>query len=304
MKQNELQIQEYQYDDEIDLYELVEIIVKNKWIVISTFVLLSVLSLVGALYIRKVTPSYLEKQIIINNVKEIEGVNKIDPQNILYRDNNVKRLVNISGIKEMYIENTPKENQGITSEREYLKDIISIVPKSKDGDNIIVKTKIIGEQKNNEALINEYIEILGEEDNLLEVIESKKELMSKSLSMIKIELASLESKIAKILSKEKITRDLKVEEIEQYLSLKYPEISLRRKELGAYYEKYSTELLNLNLIEPKNRIRSNSDIYFVKGESKAKLILAVGIVASMFISIMLTFIKEFIEGYKNRKKNK
>ena len=49
-------------------------------------------------------------------------------------------------------------------------------------------------------------------------------------------------------------------------------------------------------------IKETSDTYLVKGTSKAKLILAVGTVAGIFLGIMLAFLKEFIEGYKKRYK--
>lgn len=50
----------------------------------------------------------------------------------------------------------------------------------------------------------------------------------------------------------------------------------------------------------KNIVSLDSSIYEVETKSKAKMILAIGIVFGMVLGIMSAFIAEFINSYKKR----
>ena len=88
-----------------------------------------------------------------------------------------------------------------------------------------------------------------------------------------------------------------------YIASKYPELNLRKNEQEKYYNTYINELVRLDSLNDKmDIIKETTDIYFLKGQSKAKLILAVGIVMGVFLGVMVAFLKEFIDGYKKRYK--
>ena len=93
---NELQERKYIEDDEIDLFEIIDILVKRKFFIIISFILFTVIGLGGALYYRSIKPFILAKQFSIDysyadrdyffNKSKIV-LNRIDPNNILLNDN-------------------------------------------------------------------------------------------------------------------------------------------------------------------------------------------------------------------------
>lgn len=293
-----------QYDDEIDLYELIEILVRHKWSIVITTILCTILSLGAALYVRSNTPNYLIKNILIQQDSyDLKGVNKIDVDSVLLQDKNVEKILQIESIKTEYLENTPKEMQNIASERKFLQDIITVSKNEKNPEEISIKTEIVTDENSSRNVINRYIDILREQDNLSDIISKEKKLKSDSLEKTKIEIENIQNEILDIFKNDSDLRTLKSEEKPSYIASKYPELSLRKNEQEKYYNTYVNELVRLNSLNDKlDIIKETTDIYFLKGQSKAKLILAVGIVMGLFLGVMVAFLKEFIDGYKRRYK--
>ncbi|MGL5623986.1 Wzz/FepE/Etk N-terminal domain-containing protein [Cetobacterium sp.] len=293
-----------QYDDEIDLYELIEILVRHKWSIVLTTIFCTILSLGAALYVRSKTPNYLMKSILIQqDTYGLKGVNKINTDTILLQDKNVERILEIKPIKAEYLKNTPENLRTISSERKFLEDIITISKNDKNPNEISIKTKILADENSSKDVINTYIDILKEQDNLGDVIKKEKALKMTSLENSKEGLKKIQEEILEIFKKDSDLKSLKPEEKINYLNSKYPEIFLRKSDQEKYFNSYSNELVRLELIDNKlDIIKENTDIYLVKTQSKAKLILAVGIVMGLFLGIMVAFLKEFIDGYKRRYK--
>ena len=293
-----------QYDDEIDLYELIEMLVRHKWSIVITAVICTLLSLGAALYVRSKTPNYLIKSILIQqDTYGLKGVNRIDINSILLQDKNIDRILEIEPIKQQYLENTPENMRSMISERKFLQDIITVSKNEKNPNEISIKTEIIADENSSRDVINRYTDILREQDNLTDVIEKEKKLKSDSLEKTKIEIKNIQNEILNIFKNDNDLRALKPEEKMNYISSKYPELNLRKNEQEKYYNTYVNELVKLDSLNDKlDIIKETTDIYFVKGQSKAKLILAVGIVMGFFLGIMVAFLKEFIDGYKRRYK--
>ncbi|MGL5596016.1 MAG: Wzz/FepE/Etk N-terminal domain-containing protein [Cetobacterium sp.] len=293
-----------QYDDEIDLYELIEILVRHKWNIVLTTILCTLLSLGGALYVRSKTPNYLMKSILIQQDSYgLKGVNKIDTNTILLQDKNVERILEIEPIKAEYLAKIPKEQQNIASERKFLQEIITISKNDKNPEEILIKTEILADENSTSDVINTYIDILREQDNLADVIRKEKALKSESLEKTRLEVENIQNEVLDIFKKDSDLRALKPEEKMNYIASKYPDLNLRKSEQEKYYNTYVNDLVKLDSLNDKvDIIKETTDIYFVKGQSKAKLILAVGIVMGLFLGIMVAFLKEFIDGYKRRYK--
>lgn len=293
-----------QYDDEIDLYELIEILVRHKWSIVVTTILCTLLSLGGALYVRSKTPNYLIKSILIQQDSYgLKGVNKINVDTILLQDKNVERILEIEPIKGEYLENTPKAEQNIASERKFLQEIITVSKNDKNPEEISIKTEILADENSSRDVINTYIDILREQDNLANVIAKEKLLKSESLEKTRLEVENIQNEVLDIFKKDNDLRALKPEEKMNYIASKYPDLNLRKSEQEKYYNTYVNDLVKLDSLNDKlDIIKETTDIYFVKGQSKAKLILAVGVVMGLFLGIMVAFLKEFIDGYKKRYK--
>lgn len=293
-----------QYDDEIDLYELIEILVRHKWSIVLTTIMCTLLSLGAALYVRSKTPNYLIKSILIQqDTYGLKGINKIDVDTVLLQDKNIEKILEIEPIKKEYLENTPKEMQSMASERRFLQDIITVSKNEKNPEEISIKTEIIVDESSGRDIINKYIDILREQDNLAVVIEKEKKIKNDSLEKTKVEIENIQNEILDIFKKDSDLRALKPEEKMNYIASKYPELNLRKNEQEKYYNTYVNELIRLDSLNDKpNVIKETTDIYFLKGQSKAKLILTVGIIMGLFLGIMVAFLKEFIDGYKRRYK--
>ncbi|WP_040406475.1 Wzz/FepE/Etk N-terminal domain-containing protein [Cetobacterium somerae] len=293
-----------QYNDEIDLYELIEILVRHKWSIIITTVVCTMLSLGGALYVRSKTPNYLIKNILIQqDTYGLKGVNRIDVDSVLLQDKNIKKILEIEPIKKEYLEKTPENLRSLMSERKFLQDLITISKDDKNSNDISIRTVIVTDEASGRETINRYLDILREQDNLSDVIAEEKNIKNTSLEKTKIELEKIQNEILDIFKKDSDLRALKPEEKVNYITYKYPELNLKRSEQEKYYNTYVNELVRLDSLNDKlDVIKETTDIYFVKGQSKAKLILAIGIVMGVFLGIMVAFLKEFIDGYKRRYK--
>lgn len=295
-------MEQKQYDDEIDLYELIEILVRHKWSIIIITIFCTILALGAALYVRSKTPNYLIKNILIQqDTYGLKEVNRINIDTILLQDKNVEKILEIQPIKAEYLKNMPKEMQNIASKRKFLQDIIIVSKNEKNPEEVSIKAEIVVDEKSSRDVINKYIDILREQDNLADVIEKEKKFKNNSLEKTKIEIENIQNEILNIFKNDNDLRALKPEEKMNYIAAKYPELSLRKNEQEKYYNTYVSELVKLDSLNDKmDIIKETTDIYFLKGQSKAKLILVVGIVMGLFIGVIIAFLKEFIDGYKKR----
>ncbi|MGL4803771.1 MAG: Wzz/FepE/Etk N-terminal domain-containing protein [Cetobacterium sp.] len=293
-----------QHDDEIDLYELIEILVRHKWSIVVTTMICTLLSLGAALYVRSKTPNYLIKNILVQQENyELKGVNRIDVDAVLLQDKNVERILEIESLKRKYLDAVPESMQNITSKRKFLQDMITVSKSGKNLEEIAVKTEMNIDENTGREVINSYINILKEQDNLSQVVSNEKTVKLKELENIKNSLKEVQNEMAVIFKNDSDLRELKPEDRVNYISYKYPELTLRKDEQEKYHNAYVDEIVKLNTLNDRaSIIREISDIYLVKGQSKAKLILAVGIVMGLFLGVMVAFLKEFIDGYKRRYK--
>lgn len=294
---------EFRHDeDEIDLYELIEILVRHKMTIVITAIVCTLLSLGAALYVRSQKNDYLIKDIVISqDTFGLKGVNFINVDSILLKNDNVKNLLEIEAIKNEYLKNTPSELQNTDSERKFLSEILTVLKDDKKPGIVKLKAEIVTDRESATELIERYIDVLKAEDNTKNIIESEIELKIAELQRAEKELESIQSELLDIFKNDSDLRALKPEEKTAFLNFKYPTLMMRRVETEKYYNNYSNELIKLtNLNTRYEVVRGSSDIYLEKGRSKAKLILAVGTVLGIFLGIMLAFLKEFVDGYKRR----
>ncbi|MGL4934512.1 MAG: hypothetical protein ACRC51_03485 [Cetobacterium sp.] len=289
-------------EDEIDLYELIEIILRYKKLIVQITLFCIMISFGGALYIESQTPNYLVKNIgIFQDSLDLKNINTIDTDVVFLRDNNVKKILEIEGIKDEYLKKIPIKSRNINSERKFLESRLRVIKDNKNTNLITLKAKIIDEEKNTSDLIKKYIDILKLEDNTKEIIELELRQKTNELQKIEKDLEIIQTEILNLFKNDTDLNSLKSEDKKIFLNFKYPALMMKVNEIEKYHNSYSNELLKLkNLNIRHNSVVELSDIYLEKGESKSKLILAVGTTLGIFLSIVLVFIKEFINGYKKR----
>ncbi|MGL6120496.1 MAG: Wzz/FepE/Etk N-terminal domain-containing protein, partial [Fusobacteriaceae bacterium] len=204
-KMNEIKRYEtYQNNDEIDLYDLVEILVKNKMTIIVTTILVTLISLGAALAVRKDTKLKFAQDINIVKTKDF-FIKKaeINPEPV-----RLTELLENSMIQKKYFENSELENfykkslgtkvDTYSARKDFLGKIVKIEEVTKEDlskktiiKNMAIVIELPKEQENlKEYLANRYIELYENEVQ----IELKKSLDEK-YSQVKTEKEKYETEL-------------------------------------------------------------------------------------------------------------
>lgn len=313
--------QGYNSEDEIDLYDLVEILVKNKITIIVTTILITLISLGAALHVRSNNK--------LKFAQDISGIATdrffINKANLIMEPVRLNELLENPEIQKTYFNNVELENfykkslgngvDNYSSRKDFLNKIIKIDEITKDTldnkkviKNLAIVMELPKDQENlKNYLADGYIDLYEKESN-----QKLKEALDKKYSFVKVEkekyekeLRGIEEQIQKLISeqpKELLAND----SIVNVISTKYPVIFQKKNEVTELFARYSNELLGVEgaLKEELNQksIIKLSSVYSVPVKSKATLILAVGMVLGLFMGIFLAFIKEFVLGYKKRER--
>lgn len=307
----------YEENDEIDLYELIAILVKNRVTIIITAILITALSLGAALYVRAKT---FDKYGITVNVNYDIGndfflkktgiiPNRLELQNLLKDDEVVIELFKNNKLKEIYLKNVTKKQDDISVMRKFLQKRINIIgePKEKEllKENLTLEFDFL-EDKNLSVEIGEILfKIYNDKmlNSIYQKIDEKYGFVFKEREKYRAELDSVELKLKKVMTEE-FGNNYENINTDQVLKLKYPKEYSNLQLLISNYDKYNEELSGLdgfkNEKDQKTVLIKTSSYYLIEVQSKAKMILAVGVFLGIALGVVLAFLKEFIEGYKKR----
>lgn len=206
---NELQERKYIEDDEIDLSEIIDILVKRKFFIIISFVLFTIIGLGGALYYRSIKPfvlakqfsidySYAERDYFFNKSKIV--LNQISPDNILFINRCVNKFFNIKELEELYKKNYFQKNY---SKSKFLQEIIKISTINQENDQQNKHIFEIEMKKNQLLEIGMKRDKLFSKKYILEVKMKKNESLQKKIinTYISILKAEIENDILKNINK-------------------------------------------------------------------------------------------------------
>lgn len=316
---------EHRREDEIDLYDLMDILVKQKFVILITWILVVLLSLGGAFYIRdknykKMTLNFkIENQWKDNPYFISSGlkVNFIDYKEILENKKYVDELFEVSGIKNLYEKQFDNEDRGFSNQIKFLKENIVITPvviKSllDNNQSILDHYSITTDFKGNTLLgkevIDKYFNIL-ENENLTLLNNSLREdtpRIKKNMTESNEKLDLLEEKIREVSERELKLIQGKDINLESLMNLKYQKLLIEKRQESSIYERSRGQLkaleeLKKEMAKDKPTILKASSFMEIKNKSKALLILVVGIILGLFTGIFMAFINELIEEYKKRK---
>ena len=312
---NELQERKYIEDDELDFFEIIDILIKRKVFIIVSFAIFTIIGLGGALYYRTIKPFILAKQFSIDYSyaerdyffdKSKIVLNKINPNNILINDKYINKLFNIKGLEEMYKKTSPKDDY---SKVEFLQEIIKI-----NFDEQLNSYTLEVEMKRNESLqkeiIDTYLLILKDEieNDIVKNIDEKYSTIKSENEKSKNELAKIEKQIENILitHSNMISDKTDLGELIKFIN---PTLVIEKNKITDIYTNTSNLLVGFDTLKDENNInlildniiKENSSIYAVEVKSKAKFILLGISIFGIVFGIMGAFVLEFIETYKKRK---
>ena len=320
---------EFHEENEINIYDLINIFIKN----IKIFIMVTIIGII-------VTCIYVAKKIIFDknnttyinytlNYQEIKSYMgevyypRKNPKEILLDDKYLGLLFENPELKSLYEGKVKDNKDDINTKRDFLTEnkILEVnslqeMAKTKEEQDLLspdsyrttvrVNRKLDKNREVSNSIIKSYLDILNQyyKENMFDYLEERKDYLEKSLPILKKQLEdnAVSSKITVSSGGTGTTEN-------NYFKYIYP---IQVSNIDTYYEKYKTfeseyqsikTLIDLELNKSENFIKYDSSIITVKEKSGNITKLLIGIVLSLCLAIFSAFIKEFIEGYKKNKNN-
>ena len=320
---------EFYEEDEISIYDLINIFVKN----IKIFIIVTIIGMIATcLYVAKKiifdkhNTTYINYTLNYQEIKSYMGevyYPRKNPKELLLDDKYLELLFENPELKSLYEEKVKENKDDINTKRDFLTEnkILEIsslkeITKTKEEQDLIspdsyrttvrVNKKYDKNRVVSDSIMKTYLDILNQyyKENMFDYLEERKAYLEKSLPVLKKQLEdnSVSGKIP-VSSGGSGTTD------NNYFKYIYP---IQVSNIDTYYEKYKTfeseyqsikTLIDLELNKSENFIKYDSSIINIKEKSGNAIKLAIGIVLSLCLGVFATFVKEFIEGYKKNKAN-
>ena len=316
-------------EDEISIYEILNIFLKN----IKIFIIVTIIGLIATcLFIAKRiifdknNTSYINYTLNYQEIKSYMGeiyYPRKNPKELLLDDKYLDSLFENPELKNLYEKEVKQNKDDISTKREFLSEnkILEInslkeLAKTKEEQDLLspdsyrttvrVNRKLDKNREVSNSIMKTYLNILNQyyKENMFDYLEERKGYLEKSLPVLKRQLEenAVSGKIP-VSAGGTGTAD------NNYFKYIYP---IQVSNIDTYYEKYKTfeseyqsikTLIDLELNKAENFIKYDSSVINVKEKSGNAIKLVIGLVLSLCLGILATFIKEFIESYKKNKEN-
>ena len=316
-------------EDEISIYEILNIFLKN----IKIFIIVTIIGLIATcLFIAKRiifdknNTSYINYTLNYQEIKSYMGeiyYPRKNPKELLLDDKYLDSLFENPELKNLYEKEVKQNKDDISTKREFLSEnkILEInslkeLAKTKEEQDLLspdsyrttvrVNRKLDKNREVSNSIMKTYLNILNQyyKENMFDYLEERKGYLEKSLPVLKRQLEenAVSGKVS-ISAGGTGTAD------NNYFKYIYP---IQVSNIDTYYEKYKTfyseyqsikTLIDLELNKAENFIKYDSSVINVKEKSGNAIKLVIGLVLSLCLGILATFIKEFIESYKKNKEN-
>ena len=316
-------------EDEINIYEILNIFLKN----IKTFIIVTIIGLIATcIYVGKKiifdknNTSYINYTLNYQEIKSYMGeiyYPRKNPKEILLDDKYLELLFENPELKNLYEGEVKQNRDDISTKREFLSEnkILEInslkeLAKTKEEQDLLspdsyrtivrVNRKLDKNREVSNSIMKTYLNILNQyyKENMFDYLEERKAYLEKSLPILKRQLEenAVSGKVS-ISAGGTGTTD------NNYFKYIYP---IQVSNIDTYYEKYKTfeseyqsirTLIDLELNKAENFIKYDSSVINIKEKSGNVIKLAIGIVLSICLGVLATFVKEFIENYKKNKEN-
>lgn len=304
-------------EEEIDLYDLVFIMLKNKMVIIITTTIITLLALGMALYVR--ANNHVKYGINLSNNYSIDNdfflkKTGIIPErnyveNMLKEDDVINKVFENQRLKDLYLKSITLNSDDISTKRKFISQKIKININDK-GKNLPIQTGTIefdfnGDRNLSVEIGNLLFKLYNEQylNLIYRKIDSKYNFIYNERQKAAKALDEMDFKIKNIMNQEFSNKYNNINP-DQIIALKYPKLYSDMENIKNIYNKYNDELIGLDGFknEKDNKIILNkmSSYYVIETPSKAKLILVAGIIAGLIMGVALAFTKEFIEGYKKK----
>ena len=319
---------DFQEENEINIYDLISIFIKN----IKLFIKVTILGIViTCLYIGVRIIFFKDNTLYINYTLNYQEINsyigdniyypKRNPKEILLDNKYIELLFENPELKSLYEKKVKEDRDNVNTKRQFLinnkvleTSTIKELTKNKDEQELIspdsyrttvrVNRRNDSERKISNSIITAYLDILKRyyKENMFDYLAERKKYLEKTLPMLKKQL-----EVNAVSGDIPITSGGTGATDNNYFKYIYP---IQVSNIDTYYEKYKTleteyqaikTLFDLELNKTENFIKYDSSIIVEKEKSGNIVKLGIGVFISLCLGILATFIREFIEGYKKNK---
>ena len=332
MSNNLIKVEDgFQEENEINIYDLISIFIKN----IKLFIKVTILGIViTCLYIGVRIIFFKDNTLYINYTLNYQEINsyigdniyypKRNPKEILLDNKYIELLFENPELKSLYEKKVKEDRDNVNTKRQFLinnkvleTSTIKELTKNKDEQELIspdsyrttvrVNRRNDSERKISNSIITAYLDILKRyyKENMFDYLAERKKYLEKTLPMLKKQL-----EVNAVSGDIPITSGGTGATDNNYFKYIYP---IQVSNIDTYYEKYKTleteyqaikTLFDLELNKTENFIKYDSSIIVEKEKSGNIVKLGIGVFISLCLGILATFIKEFFEGYKKIKNKK
>lgn len=307
----------YYEEDEISLYDIIDILIKYKKLIISIFLIGFLLSIGAALVFRNWNRKEIAKQDFSINYVSLENneyykmvgltYTKYNPKEILQKESYIDKFLEIEELKQNF-ENAKTDNENLELERKikFLSNIVTLT-ENKDSYTITVTTekKLNIGSKVVEVFFNILEENTSSKLNKLVISEKERALLLNKEASEKLE--SIKVEISEILKNER-SLNLTTSDMSALIAFKEPRLAADNTFYQGIYDTTSKKIIgaeNLLKTDLLNEIVQKSSSLIISNKSGiAKYVLLGGLVFTFFVIFLIIVFKESSEGYKKHRAKK
>lgn len=313
---------DHEFEEEIDIFKLLDIFIKNfKLFLIMTFIgsILTVVFVGKRIVFDKDNVIYINYTLNHDELESYLGGKvyypQISPDSVLLNNEYVEKLFEVPALKEIYEAKVTQDKELTETKRQFLNNskIIQTVPLkslAKEADQnsvspyaykttVRLNKKLDANREASKTILNAYLQLLKEyyDKNVFGYISERKEYLEKMLPPLKRQLEE-----NAVVSQGAVPASMGENNYFKYM---YP---IKVSNIDTYYEKYKTfenEYQSIKALSDagiNNYVRIDSSIIVEKEKSKNLIFLGIGIFISLAIGVLSTFLKEFVEEYRKSKK--
>ena len=304
-------------DDEIDLYEILEIILKSKFLITAVTVVGTILSFGAALYYsRNMKTETYAQNFDVNysiftgeNLQRIANFRTLEILSLLNDDNVITEFFEIQELNDKYqkSQNNVLPEREIVEKRRFLGRMLSLELRDENANergfsNKEYTIKASFERNSNlqNLLIGKCVEIIERKLNE-EIMNKLTEVVSFSENNFEIYRRALEEigQNSEVLEE---LKEMKIDNLETLLRYVDPlSVAVISENLSGYGRHVALQN-DITIVKEKLKIDSifeiSSSIYFIEERGYTMIILLLGMIFSGFLGLGLAFVKEFWGNYR------
>ena len=306
-------------EEELSLYEILEIVLKYKKQVIKILVIGFVLSFGLAVGLKDYNRKELGKQEFSVNYDqfdkkleyyEINGISykKFNPQIIVQSEEYIDKFLEIKELKESFSKIKVTPINRVEEKVKFISKRIKVEQDKEKPENY--KLSIIALKKANitEKIAEIYFKILNNEvvgklDSIVKKEQSNSIKLNKEIST---KLEEIKKQTVVLAEKEARKTNTSAENLDYLVKMKEPLLMSEKDFQQSLYERTSKEISGIDqIIASKtldNIIQKNSSLIITDKDGLAKKILLAGVVFSFLIAIGYVMFKEFVINYEKYRK--